>query len=50
MIIIDIVTSIDAEGSELISPAQSFPADAIRIMCDGEKYTVHQAGDVPPSI
>lgn len=49
MKIIDLVIALDSEGNETISPAEPFPSDAIRIICDGAKYTVYQVGDeLPP--
>lgn len=40
----------DAEGNETIAPAEPFPANAIAIICDGEKYTVYEPGDELPPV
>jgi hypothetical protein len=42
------VTTTDAQGNELIAPAEAFPANAIAIVCDGKQYTVYEPGDTVP--
>lgn len=48
MMTIPILKSKDAQGNESFSPAEPFPADGIAIVCDGQTYTVYQAGDDIP--
>lgn len=36
------------DGEPTISPAEPIPDDAIKIVCDGEKYIVYQPGDTLP--
>jgi hypothetical protein len=45
---IPIVTTTDAQGNALITPAEPFPRSAIAIVCDGTVYTVYEEGDVAP--
>lgn len=45
---IAIVKSTDIDGNQCITPAEPLPVDAIAIVCDGEKYTIYQAGDILP--
>lgn len=37
-----------AENEPTISPAEPIPDDAIKVVCDGETYTVYQPGDTLP--
>lgn len=45
---IAIVKATGIDGDQYISPVEPFPTDALAIVCDGEKYTIYQAGDILP--
>lgn len=40
------IAAISQDGA--IRPAQAIPEGAVRVICDGVKYTVYQAGDTLP--
>lgn len=38
------------DGSVVLAPTQSIPANAIAVICDGTKYTVYEPGDTAPPL
>lgn len=48
MKIIALLHGTNDENEPTIAPAEPFPDDAIKIVCDGKQYLVYQPGDILP--